>query len=270
MAGRKLQGQVAIVTGASRGIGAAAARRLAQAGAALVLTARGEDELETVANRIRDEVGTQAIAVPADVSDLEQIEEVVEAAVEQFGRVDVLINNAAVVWPVDEVAECDAEEWAYAIHINLIGPFYMARNVLPLMQKQGYGRIVNLSSGAAQSPSAGMSAYCAAKAGLDMFTRTLALELANADPSTGVTVNALYPGIVDTDMQADMRSIDTSESRLDFARFHEWHEQGQLDDPAHVAELIYWLVGPWSRDLNGEIFRSSDAAWRKRVARDLG
>ena len=264
MAGRKLQGQVAVVTGASRGIGAAAARRLAQAGASLVLTARGEAEIETVAAQIRDD-GAQAIAVPADVSDSEQIEEIIEAAVEQFGRVDILVNNAAVVWPVDEIAEADAEEWAYAIHINLIGPFYMARNVLPLMQAQGYGRILNLSSGAAQSPSAGMSAYCAAKAGLDMFTRTLALELAD----TNITVNTLYPGIVDTEMQADMRSIDTSESRLDFSRFHEWHEQGQLDDPAHVAELVYWLVGPWSRGRSGETFRSSDAAWREQVARDL-
>ncbi len=264
MAGRKLQGQVAIVTGASRGIGSAAARRLAQAGASLMLTARGEEEVEAVAAEIRDG-GTQAIAVPADVSDLEQVEEVVEAAVEQFGRVDVLLNNAAVVWPVDEVAESDAEEWAYAIHINLVGPFQMARGVLPLMLDQGYGRILNLSSGAATTPIPGMSAYCAAKAGLDMFTRTLALELSE----TNLTVNTLYPGHVDTEMQADIRSVDTSESRLDFEQWHEWHEQGALDDPAHIAELIYWLVGPWSRGRSGETFRSSDAAWREQVARDL-
>ncbi len=267
MAGRKLQGQVAVVTGASRGIGAAAARRLAQAGASLVLMARGEAEVEAVAAQIRDG-GARAIAVPADVSDSEQIEEVIEAAVEQFGRVDILVNNAAVVWPVDEVAEADAEEWAYAIHINLIGPFYMVRNVLPLMQAQGYGRILNLSSGAATTPIAGMSAYCAAKAGLDMFTRTLALELTNT-AQAGITVNTLYPGHVDTEMQADIRSVDTDESTLDFSRWHEWHEQGQLDNPAQVAELIYWLVGPWSRDHSGEIFRSSDEAWRERVARDL-
>ena len=268
MAGRKLQGQVAVVTGASRGIGAAAARRLAQAGASLVLMARGEAEVEAVAAQIRDG-GARAIAVPADVSDSEQIEEVIEAAVEQFGRVDILVNNAAVVWPVDEVAEADAEEWAYAIHINLIGPFYMARNVLPLMQAQSYGRILNLSSGAATTPIPGMSAYCAAKAGLDMFTRTLALELTGSDLGTKVTVNTLYPGHVDTEMQADIRSVDTSESALDFAPWHDWHERGQLDDPAHIADQIYWLVGPWSRGRSGESFRSSDAAWREQVARDL-
>ena len=126
----KLQGQVAIITGGGRGIGAAAGRLLAEAGAKVVLSARSENQIEAVAGEIRTS-GGRAIAVPCDVSSAEQIEEVVEAALTQYDRVDILVNNAAVVWPVDHVFEADPEEWAYNIHCNLVGPFQMARNVLP-------------------------------------------------------------------------------------------------------------------------------------------
>jgi NAD(P)-dependent dehydrogenase (short-subunit alcohol dehydrogenase family) len=264
MAGKKLQGQVAIVTGAGRGIGAAAAQRLAAAGAAVVLAARSEDEVEAVAERIRQARG-RAIAVVADVSDLEGVEEIVESALEQFDRVDILVNNAAVIWPLEEVVETDPEEWAYNIMINLVGPFFMVRNVLPLMQDQGYGRILNISSDAAITPVLGGSAYCSAKAGLDMFTRTLALELAGSK----VSANLLYPGHVDTSMQADIRSVDTTETRLDASYFHDLHARGALVPPEHIADLIYWLVGPWSRAHNGEAWRADNAEWVEQVRRDL-
>jgi NAD(P)-dependent dehydrogenase (short-subunit alcohol dehydrogenase family) len=265
MAGKKLQGQVAIVTGASRGIGVAAAARLAEAGAALVLTARGAEQVEDVAARLRAK-GARAIAVPGDVADPEQVEEVVESALAQFNRVDILINNAGVAWPLEELAETDPDEWTYAIQVNLLGPFYLARNALPVMLDQRYGRILNISSGAAQSPILGASAYCTAKAGLDMLTRVLAKEL----EGTGVTVNALYPGMVDTEMQSDIRSVDTSDSRLDFSFWVDTYERGALTPPEETARLIYWLVGPWSRGHNGVIFRSSDQEWLQQVNADLG
>jgi NAD(P)-dependent dehydrogenase (short-subunit alcohol dehydrogenase family) len=262
---RKLQGQVALITGAGRGIGAAAARMLAEAGAAVVLTARSQDQIEEVAREIR-QAGQRAIAVPGDVSDVDQIEEMVESALDQFDRVDILINNAGVLWPMDETIDADFDEWAYNIHVNLVGAFYLSRSVLPVMVDQRYGRILNISSGAAVNPRPGWSAYCAAKAGLEMFTRTLALELAG----TGITVNALRPGLVDTEMQAEIRSVDTSESSLNFDRFHEAYTRGELRPPEEVAEPIYWLVGPWSRDHSGEIFTVGDESWTTQVARDLG
>ncbi len=264
MAKKKLQGQVAIITGAGRGIGAAAAARLVAGGAHVVLTARTEDEVEAVAARLRKQ-GAQALAVPGDVSDPEVVEEIVETALEQFNRVDILINNAATIWPLEEAVEADPDEWAYNISVNLVAPFMLARNVLPVMLDQGTGRILAVSSAAAATPVAGASAYCAAKAGLDMMTRVLALELAG----TGVSANVLYPGEVDTAMQEDIRSIDTTETRLDTTYFHDLHARGQLRAPAEVAELIYWLVGPWSRRHNGEIFTISDAAWLQQVRSDL-
>ena len=136
------------------------------------------------------------------------------------------------------------------------------------MIDQGYGRILNVTSGAAENVSPGWSAYCAAKAGLNMLTRCLAAEL-QADGVTGVTVNALAPGMVDTEMQADIRSIDTHDSSLDFSRFHEAHRQGTLLNPESAARLIYWLVGPWSRERSGEIFSRADTHWLEKVEQDL-
>jgi NAD(P)-dependent dehydrogenase (short-subunit alcohol dehydrogenase family) len=264
MAGKKLQGQVAIVTGAGRGIGAATARRLADGGAAVVLAARSEEEVEAIAADLRKK-GSRAIAVTADVSDLAGVEEIVEAALEQFDRVDILVNNAGVIWPLEEIADVDPEEWAYNVMINLMGPFFMVRNVLPVMLDQGYGRILNISSGASSTALFGASAYCTAKAGLDMFTRTLALELAGSK----VSANLFYPGHVDTSMQEDIRSVDTTDTRLDTSFFHDLYARGALRTPAQVADMVYWLVGPWSRARNGEEFRADDGAWLAQVQRDL-
>jgi NAD(P)-dependent dehydrogenase (short-subunit alcohol dehydrogenase family) len=264
MAGKKLQGQVAIVTGAGRGIGAATARRLAAGGASVVLAARTEEEVEAIAAELRKK-GSRAIAVAADVSDLAGVEEIVEAALEQFDRVDILVNNAGVIWPLEEVVDVDPEEWAYNIMINLVGPFFMVRNVLPVMLDQGYGRILNISSGASSTAIFGASAYCSAKAGLDMFTRTLALELAGSK----VNVNLLYPGEVDTPMQEDIRSVDTTDTRLDTTYFHDIHARGALGAADTVADLIYWLVGPWSRTRHGDEFRADDMEWLEQVHQDV-
>lgn len=261
---RKLQGQVALVTGGGRGIGAAAAELLAQAGASLVLIARSEEEIDAVAKRIR-KAGGKAIAVPCDVSDFGQIEEVVEAALTQFGRIDILVNNAALVWPVEEVADSDPDEWAYNIHVNLVGPYNLARHILPVMLVQGYGRILNITSGAAKGGFVGMSAYSASKAGLDAFTRSLAAETAN----TGVMVNGLNPGMVNTEMQGDLRSVDTEGTKLNLDLFHSAYETGKLGSPTRSAKMIYWLVGPWGRQETGKIFSAGDSEWWAQVEDDI-
>lgn len=262
---KKLQGQVVIITGGGRGIGAATAEILSLAGASVVVTARSEEEIEAVAEKIR-RGGGKALAVPGDVGDAEAVEEIVESALTQYDRVDILINNAGVIWPLEEAAYADVDEWAYNIHVNLVGAYMMARNVLPVMIDQGYGRILNITSGAANNPVPGWSAYSTAKAGLNMMTRALATELVQ----TGVRVNALSPGMVDTEMQADIRSVDVEETGLDYRRFHEAYEQGKLRSVAEVARLIYWIVGPWGRSHNGEIFDAGNAEWVAQVTKDIG
>lgn len=264
VASKKLQGQVAIITGAGRGLGEATAELLASAGAATVLVSRTAEQIDVVAQKINAN-GGRAIAVTADVSDTNQVEEIVESAIDQFGRVDMLLNNAAVVWPIEEVLEADPDEWAYNIHVNLVGPFNLARNVLPLMLAQNSGRILNIGSGAAHSPIPGMSAYCASKAGVEIFTRVLAKEVEKSK----IGINYLSPGMVDTPMQSDIRSVDTSESSLDYSFWHEKSEQGQLTDAAEVAKHIYWLFGPWSSGRSGEIFDSVDTTWTAQIATDL-
>ena len=265
MAGKKkLQGQVAIVTGASRGLGLAVAEWLTQAGAGGAMGARSEDLVIAEARRLA-KAGARAWGIPADVSDLAQVEQVIAATLERFGRIDILVNNAAVIWPIDEVGEADPDEWAYNIHVNLVGPFYMAHSVLPTMVEQRFGRIINVSSGLSTTPYSGFSAYGAAKAGLDQFTRILALEL----KGTGVTANVIYPGMVDTDMQADIRSVDTSESVIDLSMFHQAAEAGGLISAQVAARRIGWLAGPWSRNRSGEIFTFRDEGWLAEVEKDL-
>ncbi len=264
MARKKLQGQVAIITGASRGLGAGIAEHLVRAGAIAVITARTAEALEQQAEHLRS-LGGQVLAIPADVSDPEAVGALIEQAVGTFQHIDILVNNAGIVWPIEEVAETDPDEWAYNIHVNLLGPFFAIYGVLPTMMEQGYGRIVNVSSGLGRTPVPGLSAYGAAKAGVDQLTRVLALELAK----TKLTVNALHPGVVDTDMQADLRSVDTTDSQLDLQMFHDFQDAGKLIPPLVAARLVYWLVGPWSRDRSGEIFSFRDEDWLAQVDRDL-
>ncbi|MEM7124877.1 MAG: SDR family oxidoreductase [Chloroflexota bacterium] len=262
---KKLQGQVAIITGGGRGIGEATAYQLAQSGAALVLAARSVSQADAVAKKIR-QGGGRAIGVEADISDPMQVEEVVESALDQYNRVDMLLNNAGLVWPIEETIDSDPDEWAYSIHVNLIGAFYLIRNVLPLMKAQNYGRIVNVGSGAGQTPIAGMSAYCASKAGLEMMTKVIAQEVIGSN----ITINYLIPGMVDTEMQSDIRSVDTSETSLDYSHWHNQFEKKRLLDPAEVALYVSWLFGPWCQGRSGEIFQIHDPKWQEQVAADFG
>lgn len=262
---KKLQGQVAIVTGASRGIGAATARLLADAGCAVVLTARDEDSLQALANEIRRR-GAQAVSVPADISDPDMAEEIVESAVAQFDRVDIVVNCAGTVWPLEEAVDTDLNEWAYGIHVNLVGPFLVASNALAIMLDQDYGRVVNLTCRYVGEPKIGTSAYFAAKAGLEEWARVVAKEM----DGTGVTVVCLDPGIVDTELRREILDVDRVDSRVDISAWLPDAEPASLRSPEEAARMVYWLVGPWSHGLSGQVFRGADAEWQEQVNHDVG
>ena len=246
---KRLVGKVIIVTGASRGIGAAAAVALAKTGATVVLTARDGKRAAAVA----DTIGEAASARACDVSDYAAIEALVGETKTRFGRVDALVNNAGVIEPIGSIAESDPADWARNIDINLTGAYHAVRAVLPGMIASGGGTIVNVSSGAAIRPLYGWSAYCSAKAGLHMLTRAIALETAGQ----GIRVFGFQPGTTDTDMQALIRASGVNPvSRI---------PRADLSPAAHPAAAIVYLCTPDADDLNGQEFSLRDDPFRARL-----
>jgi NAD(P)-dependent dehydrogenase (short-subunit alcohol dehydrogenase family) len=244
-----LDGKVIIVTGASRGIGSAAAGALAKAGATVVLTARDAALTEAAAKAI----GDNAHAHACDVSDYAAFAALVAHTKTRFGRLDVLINNAGVIEPIASIADSDPAAWARNIDINLTGAYHAIRAVLPGMLADGGGTIVNVSSGAAIRPLEGWSAYCSAKAGLHMLTRAVALETAGR----GIRVFGFQPGTTDTDMQVLIRASGVNPvSQI---------PRGNLTPVAHPAAAIVYLCTPAADDLNGQEFSLRDEPFRARL-----
>ena len=195
-------GRVALVTGAGRGIGAAAARLLASKGAAVALAARTEEEIISTAKEIASRDGT-AIPVRVDVADADSVSSCFDTVRAELGDVTILVNNAGTPGVPLPVAATEPESWLRAFAVNVTGAFLCAREALPGMAAANWGRIVNVSSAAARHPVAGMAAYGASKAALDQLTRVLALE---GEPY-GISVVGVYPGVIDTRMQEESRSF---------------------------------------------------------------
>lgn len=247
-----LAGKVAIVTGASRGIGAAAALALGEAGASVVLAARTTAQAEANARQI-NAAGGKAAAIACDVSDYAACQRLVQETTERFGPPDVLVNNAGVIEPISMVGEADPAEWARSIEINLIGAYYVIRAVLPGMIERGHGDIINVSSGAAHRPLEGWSAYCAGKAGLAMLTRSIDLE----HRAAGIRVFGFQPGTTDTDMQVTIRASGINMvSRI---------PREQLTPVAHPARAIVYLCSEEADDLAGKEFALGNDDFRRRI-----
>ncbi len=247
-----LSGKAIIVTGASRGIGAATAFELAQSGASVILAARTDSEIKHNAQQIRNH-GGEAEAVVCDVSKYKDVQALISHCESTFGRLDGLINNAGVIEPIGHLATSDPETWGHATDINFKGVYHGIRAALPIMMAQQYGTIVNVSSGAAHSPLEGWSHYCAAKAGAHMLTLCAHKEAA----SSGVNVVGLSPGTVATEMQVLIKASGIN-------------PVSQMEPTDHIdaewpAKTITWLCKGGAAEYAGQEVSLRDENIRKQV-----
>lgn len=243
-----MHGQVVAITGASRGIGAAAARVFAAAGARVALLARSEGQVESLAA----EIGENALALPCDVADWASVSAAVEQIVVTWGRLDVLVNNAGVIDPIARLDEADPAAWARLIDINLTGVFHGMRAAVPVMKRQGMGTILTISSGAAHRPLEGWSAYCASKAGAAMLTRAL-----HEEEGQWLRVMGLSPGTVATEMQVQIKASGIN-------------PVSQLEVGDHIpadwpARALLWMCGTEADAFRGQEISLRDEAIRRRV-----
>ena len=244
MSSVEFEGKVAIVTGASRGIGRAIARRLAAGGAAVALLARDAAKVGEAASEILEAApAARAMPIPCDVSDLESVKGAVDAVVKEFGQVDILVNNAGITRD-NLLMRMSEDEWDSVMAVNLKGCFALAKAVSrPMLRARG-GAIVNVTSVVGITGNPGQANYAASKGGVIAFTKTLAKELA----SRNIRVNAVAPGFIATDM-TDAMSEEARESvagSIPLGRFGEAEE---------IAETVAFLSGPASRYITGEVIR---------------
>ncbi|MEH1854113.1 MAG: 3-oxoacyl-[acyl-carrier-protein] reductase [Nostoc sp.] len=236
-----LQDQVAIITGASRGIGRAIAIELASQGAITVVNyASSSGAAEAVVKEIIA-AGGQAIAIQADVSKIEQVDALVKTVTEKFSRVDILVNNAGITRD-NLLLRLKTEDWQAVIDLNLTGVFLCTRAISKIMLKQRSGRIINITSVAGLMGNPGQSNYSAAKAGVIGFTKSVAKELA----TRGITVNAVAPGFITTDMTSDLNNPEDILKYIPLGRF------GQ---PEEIAGMVRFLAAdPAAAYVTGQVF----------------
>lgn len=240
-----LAGRIALITGASQGIGRALAEAFAGEGAALALCARRPAPLENVAAGLRER-GVQVLAVPADVSRPADVAAIAEGVRQRFGRLNVLVNNASILGPLVSLAEYLPEAWDEVLAVNLTGPFLLTRACLPLLQAAAGGSIINVSSGVGRAGRKGWGAYAVSKFGLEGFTQVLADELRGE----GIRVNAVNPGGTRTAMRAAAVPGE---------------DPATLPTPEAITPVFLYLASEASREVTG---RSLDA--RDWIGRPVG
>ena len=243
----RLQDQVALITGAGRGIGRAIALAYAREGARLALAARTLSELEETA-RLAEALGAPTCVITADVTEQAQVEEMVRQTVERFSALDILVNNAGLVGPVGPLQDNDVSHWTRTIQVNVIGVFLCCRAALPVMIARNRGKIINLYGGRG----AGLSSYGASKVAVADITATLALELAGKN----IQVNALSPGSIDTRMWEETRDAAQAIGDVDLFEQGRRVTSGGGASMDRAAELAVLLAGETTDSLTGRVIQA--------------
>ena len=246
-----LEGKVALVTGASTGIGAASAIALAREGADVAVNyCRSEEAARKVAEEI-DRLGRRALLVRADVRLASEVDAMIDSVIKDFGKIDILFNNAGALVARCPVADMSEELWDEVMDVNLKGTFLATRRVIPAMVDRGRGRVINNASVAAQHGGGpGAVAYACSKGGVIAFTRGLAKELA----ATGVTINAVAPGLIETPFHDKFTDAEKRKSLIANVPMKRWAQ------PEEVASVVVFLAGEGSSYMTGQTL-TVDGGW---------
>lgn len=247
-----MESQTYLVTGASRGIGQALALQLAKKGCRVILLARPSENLNSATNEVQSH-SSASFQTPCDLADPTSVADAVRHLLENVDRLDGLIHNAGTISPIKPMLRATGDDWARSIQVNLIGVQQLTAGLAPLIEGEHRVRVSTISSGASLRPLGSWSAYCTAKAGLDMWARCLAHE--GADDN--ISAIAVAPGIVDTGMQSDIRSAVEDDFPLK-STFVGYHANGDLTNPADVAEQLLPLLTEHSMEQSGLRFDVRD------------
>jgi 3-oxoacyl-[acyl-carrier protein] reductase len=265
MTHRILHGRVALVTGASRGLGLAIACRLAAAGAHLALLARDADSLAAVAEQVRaacPDTEQRVRIYPADLEDDAQVDAAAARCLDDFAAVDILVNNAALQGPIGPLERVDWGSWRRTFQVNLLAPARLCRLLIPGMRARGHGRIINLSGGGATRARPDLSAYAASKCALVRLSETLAEELAGS----GIHVNCIAPGALNTRMLDELLAAGPGGASREYAAARTRAGSGG-DSLENAADLIVWLASDASAGITGRLLSAVWDDWRRLAER---
>ncbi|MBP9089481.1 SDR family oxidoreductase [bacterium] len=256
-----LKERSAIITGASRGLGKAIAQTFLANGCNITICSRDEENLRATAEELQAGCQTtaQVRALKTDVTSESEVKALVEGALQQFGRLDIIVNNAAILGPIGLSEQVDWQEWLQAVEINLGGPVLLCRAAIPHLKAQGYGRIINLSGGGATAPRPHFSAYAASKAALVRFTETLAEEL----KEYGIAVNAVAPGALNTEMLEQV--LQAGSAMAGSKAFEDACAQKKQggSSPEQAAALCAFLASDAAAAITGKLISAAWDPWQK-------
>jgi 2-hydroxycyclohexanecarboxyl-CoA dehydrogenase len=245
----KLRDKIAIITGAGRGLGRAVALAFGREGARVVLAGRTRGQVEHVAEELRS-LKREALAIPTDVSEEGQVNELVKKTLETCGTIDILVNNAGARGPIGPVHQIPLDEWEKTLRINLTSAFLCSRAVIPVMMAKKAGKIINVTT--TLTPRPNLTPYMVAKAALTHFSKQLSRELKDFN----IQVNAIHPGVMDTEMQAEIRKAGSKAVGTDM--FERLKEERMLHPPEEPAKLVLFLASAAADAITGEFLSFDD------------